>query len=173
MAEALHRRIRVRGAEPVPDRTAELLAVTAPLAPRADRNGARTAQRSQSWARYGLLWVALVQLVLAVPALFLGADHGASLHVAHEIGAWDAALAIAMLTVAFQPRRAAGLLPFVGSLTVVLLLTAAIDVAGGHTPVVGETGHLLTLAGVVLLWIVARSRPDPRPLIRFTHQPTT
>jgi predicted anti-sigma-YlaC factor YlaD len=112
------------------------------------------------------LWVALTQLVLAVPALFLGADHGADLHVAHEIGSWDAALAFAMLTVAFQPRRAAGLLPFVGALTVVLLATAGIDVAGGHTPALGESAHLLTLAGVVLLWIVAHARTDQRPLVR-------
>ena len=178
-AEALHRRLRVRPAEAVPDRSAELLAAIAPHAPRADRSAGRPglaglADRAtdRGWTRYALLWVALTQLALAIPALFLGTDHGADLHVAHEIGSWDAALAFAMLTVAFQPRRAAGLLPFVGSLTVVLFATAVLDVAGGHTPAIGESGHLLTLVGVVLLWLVSRARPDERPLVRWRARAT-
>ncbi|MEO9224690.1 MAG: copper resistance protein CopC [Acidimicrobiales bacterium] len=169
-ASKLHRRFRIRPAEAVRDHSAEILAAVAMHAPRSDH--ARSATQAspdrpeRGWARYALLWLALTQLALAVPALLFGTDHGADLHVAHEIGSWDAALAFAMLLVAFQPRRATGLLPFVGALSAVLLVTAAIDVAGGHAPAIGEAGHLLTLVGVGLLWLVSRARPDDRPLVR-------
>jgi predicted anti-sigma-YlaC factor YlaD len=144
-AAAQHRSLRVRPAEEVPDLTASILAATAHLRP----------QPVREWARYGLLAVALTQLVLALPALLLGDDAGASVHVARELGSFDAAVAVGLLWAAWQPRRAAGLLPVAGALAAAMLLTGVLDVAGEDAPVLGEARHLLELAGLALLWALA------------------
>ena len=67
-------------------------------------------------ARWALFVVALTQLVLAAPALLLGEDTGATVHVARELGAFDLALAVGLLVAAWQPARAWGLLPVVAAL---------------------------------------------------------
>jgi predicted anti-sigma-YlaC factor YlaD len=120
------------------------------------------------WPRYVLLWVGLTQLVLAVPAL-AGDGRGASTHVARELGSWDVALAVGLLVVAWQPRRAAGLLPFALALAGAMALTATLDVVAGHAPASGEASHLIDIVGMAALWIAARSpanarwRPHHRP----------
>ena len=101
-------------------------------------------------ARYVLLWVGLTQLVLAVPAL-AGDDRGASTHVARELGSWAVALAVGLLVVAWQPRRAAGLLPFALALSGAMALTASLDVIAGHAPASGELLHVLDVAGVAAM----------------------
>jgi predicted anti-sigma-YlaC factor YlaD len=115
--------------------------------------------------RVGLVMVAVAQLLLAVPGLLFGDDEGAPIHVAHEVGAWDLALAVGFLFAAWRPLRAVGMLPFVGALSAGLLLTAVIDVAHGRQPVLTETTHLLELAGTVLLWLLMS--PRPRRLLRI------
>ena len=149
-AAAQHRALRVRAADPVPDLTGPILAAVAPVAPRPVRE----------WVRYALLAVAATQLVLALPALVLGDDPDASIHVARELGSFDIALAVGLLWAAWQPRRAAGLLPMVAALAGAMALTAVLDVVGGDAPAGGEAHHLLDLAGLVLLWALAH---PPRP----------
>ena len=79
----LHRMVRVREAEVVPDLTAAILGA-------APATGAAVARRRAaepvSVARWALFVVALTQLVLAGPALLLGEDAGATVHVARELG---------------------------------------------------------------------------------------
>jgi predicted anti-sigma-YlaC factor YlaD len=154
-AVALHRSLRVRTAAAVPDLTAAILATAKP-APR------------REWPRYALLWVGLTQLALAVPAL-AGDGTGASTHVARELGSWDIALAVGLLVAAWQPRRAAGLLPFALALAGAMALTSVLDIAGGRVPAAGEAQHLLDLVGVGSLWVLVRSAPGPsmaRRLVR-------
>ena len=91
--------------------------------PGADAGSAR------EWPRYVLLVVALTQLLIALPALVLGDEAGTTVHLARELGSWDAALAIAWLVVTWAPRRAAGLLPFAVALAAVMVGTALLDVA--------------------------------------------
>ena len=67
-------------------------------------------------ARWALFVVALTQLVLAAPALLLGEDAGATVHVARELGSFDVALAVGLLVAAWQPARAWGLLPVIAAL---------------------------------------------------------
>lgn len=150
---ALHRVVRVREAEPVPDLTAAILAA-APTATRARRRSPLTEVVSP--ARWALLVVALTQLVLAAPALLLGEDAGASVHVARELGAFDVALAVGLLVAAWQPARAWGLLPVVAALACVMGGTAVLDVVRGTASSLGEAHHVLDLAGVAVLWWVAR-----------------
>jgi predicted anti-sigma-YlaC factor YlaD len=151
-ADALTRSIRVRPAEAVPNLTATILA-NAPAPARV-------------WPRYVVLWVGLTQLVLAIPAL-AGDDRGASTHVARELGSWDIALAVGLLLVAWQPRRAVGLLPFALALAGAMALTAGLDIAAGHAPASGEMLHVIDVVGVGALWLAARSpatvRWRPRP----------
>lgn len=141
--------VRVREAESVPDLSAAILghAPTPRRSPLAD---------VVSPARWALFVVALTQLVLAAPALLLGEDTGATVHVARELGSFDVALAVGLLVAAWQPARAWGLLPVVAALALVMGGTAVLDVARGTASSVGEVHHVLDLAGVALLWWVAR-----------------
>lgn len=149
-AAAQHRALRVHAAEPVPDLTASILAATAALRPRPVRE----------WARYALLAVAATQLLLAIPALLFGDDPGASIHVARELGSFDVAIAVGLLWAAWQPQRAAGLLPLAVALAGAMVLTGVLDVVGDDAPALGEAHHVLDLAGLALLWALAH---PPRP----------
>jgi predicted anti-sigma-YlaC factor YlaD len=152
----LHRMVRVREAEVVPDLTAAILGPppSAPL---------RRSPLGEviSPARWALFVVALTQLVLAAPALLLGEDSGATVHVARELGSFDVALAVGLLVAAWQPARAWGLLPVIAALGLVMAGTAVVDVVRGTASGFGEAHHVLDLAGLVLLWLVAREERGP------------
>jgi len=115
--------------------------------------------------RLGLVAVGALQLALAVPGLLFGTDDGAPIHVAHEVGAWDLALAVGFVYAAWRPLRALGLLPFAAVLSIGLVATAVIDVAHGHTTALAETTHLLDVVGTTLLYLLTsppiRTRPQP------------
>lgn len=145
----LHRMVRVRAAETIPDLTAPILAAAPAVARPAPIERIST-------TRWALFVVALTQLLLAAPALLFGEDAGASMHVARELGSFDVALAVGFLVAAWQPARAWGLLPVAAALGLVMALTAAVDLVGGTATTVGEAHHLLDLAGLGLLWVVAR-----------------
>jgi predicted anti-sigma-YlaC factor YlaD len=148
----LHRAVRVREAEVVPDLSAAIVDRVAPVpSPRRSPLG-----EPVSTARWGLFVVALTQLVLAAPALLLGEDAGATVHAARELGAFDVALAVGLLVAAWQPARAWGLLPVIAALALVMAGTAAVDLARGTATSMGEAHHVLDLAGLLLLWLVAR-----------------
>jgi predicted anti-sigma-YlaC factor YlaD len=108
------------------------------------------------WARYGLLAVALMQVVVAVPQL-LASGSGTSIHDQHHLGAWEAAFGVSLVIVAWQPERARGLLPFAAALSIGLAVTALSDAIGGRVSAMAESYHLLQVAGLVLLWIVGRA----------------
>jgi predicted anti-sigma-YlaC factor YlaD len=122
-----------------------------------------------STLRLGLVAVGVVQLALAVPGLVYGSDEGAPIHIAHEVGSWDLALAIAFVFAAWRPLRAVGLLPFAAALSGALIVTAIIDVAHGRAVALPETAHLLELVGTAFLYLLVaprgrlgRSRPALR-----------
>jgi predicted anti-sigma-YlaC factor YlaD len=161
----LHRMVRVRVAEPVPDLSAEIVEAFVPAA-RSRRRGSTAAHRLPvlgepiSASRWALFVVGLTQLVLAGPAVLLGEDSGATIHVARELGSFDVALAVGLLVAAWQPARAWGLLPLAAALACVMFGTSVLDVLDGRVSTLGEAHHLLNLAGVAFLWSVAR---DLRP----------
>jgi predicted anti-sigma-YlaC factor YlaD len=159
----LHRLVRVRAADPVPDLSAAIVDAHHPAPRRAStrRSAALGAfDEPISPVRWGLFVVALTQLVLAGPSLLLGEDAGATVHVARELGAFDVALAIGLLVAAWQPARAWGLFPVTAALGLVMVAIATLDLVDGSTSMGREAPHLLELAGVLLLWLVAR---DARP----------
>lgn len=152
--DELHRHVRVQEAEPVPDLTAAIL----DAAPhrQAARRSAGVLGQPVSTARWALLTVALTQLVLAVPGLVFGDTADAGVHIARELGSFDVALAVGLLVAAWQPARAWGLLPLAVALVLFVGFSTALDLADGTASGGGEAHHLLDVAGVALLWVVAR-----------------
>jgi len=169
-ATGVTRAARVRSAEPVPDLTDRVINAIAaePLAVRPRATGGTADDTAPAIIRLTLALIAAAQLCIAVPAL-VGNDLGATVHVAHEQGAWGIALAAALGAAAWRPSRAAGLLPllavFVGSLG---LLTIS-DILAGRVAPGAELPHLMAAVGLLLLWLEAHppagltmtSRPVP------------
>lgn len=125
------------------------------------------ATRRWSWpaaatrTRLALVLVALGQIVLTVPALIFGSDHDAPIHVAHEMGSFDLALAVGFLVAAWRPSSARGMSTIVGVAALALILTAVIDLAVGRTSPGDEAPHLLAVAGWLLLRRLCAFTPNP------------
>jgi len=147
-ATKLHRAVRLRRAEDVPDLTSAVLE-------------AAPAHGYRLFARYALLTVSLTILILAVPALLFGTEGSAPAHLARHLGALDIAIGIGLLGAAWRPARARSFLPIAAALAGSMLVTAVIDAADGTTPLIGEAYHLLELTGLVLVWALA-GFPAPR-----------
>jgi predicted anti-sigma-YlaC factor YlaD len=152
-AEQVTVRVRQAPGPAAPDRTEQLLAaVIADQAPR------RRPRRIRWEARAGLAAAALAQFVIIVPALLLGnAGGGAPVHASHELGAFELALAAGFAAAAMRPALARAMLPLAGVAAVTLAVLAFVDSALGYTTLIAETPHLITLAGAVLLFVLART----------------
>jgi predicted anti-sigma-YlaC factor YlaD len=132
-------------------------------------------RRRAPWpARVGLVLLALGQIAITIPALVFGTDHDAPIHVAHEMGSFDLAIAAGFLVAAWRPQRAKGMRVLVGVAAVLLLVTAVIDLAAGRTTLLDEAPHLLTIAGWLLLELLSRRVPDQRehPGLGVSGRPT-
>jgi predicted anti-sigma-YlaC factor YlaD len=156
-ASRLQRWLRLRPAESVPDLTPAILARIGPTEPGLRRG----AQRE---VRIALAVLAGLVAVLPLPAPLLAEEAGAPLHLARELGAFQVALAVGLLLVAWQPRRRVQLLPVLAVLSVCPAVIAALDVAGGRTPASAEGHHLVQLAGLGLVWLLAHPPGRTRPV---------
>ncbi|MHB1536034.1 MAG: hypothetical protein ACYC1D_15775 [Acidimicrobiales bacterium] len=110
--------------------------------------------------RVALGIVALLELWIVVPQLFLGHDQGAPAHLAHEMGALGLGLAVGFAVAALRPSRAVGMSAVVLASAAGLLITSITDLVGGLTTVSHEIPHLVAAAGAIILWKLARSAPD-------------
>jgi predicted anti-sigma-YlaC factor YlaD len=118
----------------------------------------RRVVRRRLLLRAGLLLVGLVQLAIAVPAIngdSLGMTM--SMHAAHEAAAWNLALAVAFLASALRPRRAAGLVPLLGTFIVVLGALSVRDIAAGVVSADRIATHAAALVGLLLLIALDRA----------------
>jgi predicted anti-sigma-YlaC factor YlaD len=171
--ESMHRSVRIAPAEPLADLTPAILSAigrepdaaaeraTADRGTAGRRAGSRPAVVAveRAWfdpLRVGLALLAVLKLAYSLPELVGGSLTGAGIHVAHESGSFDVALAIGLLVVALQPWRAWGLLPVVATLAACLLTTACIDVLAGREQVTAELHHGSDVLGLALLWSIAR-----------------
>ena len=149
-AAVVTRRARLAEAPQVPDLTAAILTALPRELP-----GAALAARSRlvdTAVRLLLLAVAVAQAGLAWPALTSGsAAMSAPVHVAHETGAWNLAVAAAFLAVSIAPRLAVGGLPFLATFAGLLVPVTLADLAAGHVHADRAVAHLLLLVGVVLV----------------------
>lgn len=154
---------RVTTADPVADRTPAIIAAAVAQG----LLGGDTPYAQRQW-RLVLAGLALTQLALALPDLLFGADTPAAVHVTHELGAWDVALAVGFLFAALRPSRAWGMLPLVAALVGCLVVTTAVDVAAGNASAAAEAAHALDLAGLAVLWQLAhRPAASARPRLHL------
>jgi predicted anti-sigma-YlaC factor YlaD len=167
-AHAVTRRARLGGAFLNHDLTpAVLAAVAAPARQRLATRGA-------------LIVLAAGQFAIAAPMLFLGHDHDAGVHAAHELGSFNMALAIAFAVGAIRPALSAGLAWVCGFAAAGLVATAIADLISGQAIGADEAQHLVAAAGAALLvWQArAQSRETAGPAIapatvRFEVRPAT
>jgi predicted anti-sigma-YlaC factor YlaD len=119
--------------------------------------------RKRSVQRGALLALALGQLAVAAPMLFLGHDREAGVHAAHELGSFNMALAIAFVVGAVRPRLSAGLAWPCGIAAVCLIGTAAADLFSGQAIGADEALHLVAVAGALLLAWQSRTLDSAGP----------
>lgn len=162
-AHEVTRRARLVVAPPVPRRAGEVAAAV-----RA-RTGRRWRLRPGMLPRLGLVAVAAGELAITVPCLLLGQDRSAPVHIAHEMGSFDAALAVGFLVAAWRPGRALGMRALVGAAAALLVATAVIDLLTGRTTLSDEAPHLLVVAGWLMIHRLAVITPPavarPRPAL--------
>lgn len=166
-AVVLHRRMRLLEAPRVGDVSAGVAAAID-----ADAHSRRRLWRSWQLTRATLGGIGAAQLLLAVPVLLFGHDEQAPTHVAHEVGSFALAIAIGMLLAAWRPRLSAGMLPIIGIIAGLLLITAGSDLAFGRTQLSDEWPHLFDVAGFLLLWRLAKVTQDPSGDAGWSTAPT-
>lgn len=131
-----------------------------------DAGRARRSPAGVLHLRVALALVAVVQLVVAWPGLLLDERHAAG-HVAHELTSWDLGLAVGFLVLAWRPSRAWGALPLVAVLVACLAGVSLVDVVSGAALLGRELVHLLEVAGLVCLWVLARRVPRSSIVLRM------
>jgi predicted anti-sigma-YlaC factor YlaD len=176
-AHAITRRARLGTAQDIPDLAARVLA--------AWNSPAGQARRSPWWrrgvtARIALGILAIAQVVVTFPQLWLGHDADTATHPAHELGSLGAAFAVGLAAAAVRPARARALVPIVGAGGLALLATAIADLISRRTVISDELPHLIVVTGwLVLLALAAtESRLPGRPtlqvvraaLVRWAHR---
>jgi predicted anti-sigma-YlaC factor YlaD len=118
-----------------------------------------TGRRRRLIQRAGLIIVAAAQLAITVPLLFLGHNHDAGVHAAHELGSFNLALAVAFAVGAVRPALSAGLAWPCGIAATGLAGTAIADLFSGQALGADEAQHLIAVAGAALLvWQARTSR---------------
>src|SRR5262245_13996926 len=116
--------------------------------------------------RIALLAVALLQLVALWPGLLL--DEGsASAHTINELASWDLGLAVSFLILAWLPWRAWGALPVIAVMVIFLAGTSASDLLRGQASLSHEAAHVLQIAGLACLWMIARRMPRSSVVLRL------
>jgi predicted anti-sigma-YlaC factor YlaD len=164
-AHRLTRSTRLTPARAMTDDTARILeAVMADRKVRRPplRNTLKNSRRL--FFRGGLAMAAMGQLAITVPALVLGdAGVGVPLHASRELGAFNLALAVGFVLAALRPKLARGMLPLVAVATFGLIVVVAVDTAWGATTLLAEVPHLITVAGMALLFLIAEPPPPPLP----------
>jgi predicted anti-sigma-YlaC factor YlaD len=188
-AEQLTRLVRVQPAR-VPDLTATILAaVAADRAAAAKTRAAKTraaktraektrtvadqaaaAQHSrvfggrqaiQRLLQAAVAAIAAMELLVVMPVM-LGVE--ADEHANHEVGAFAAAVAVAFLLAAFQPKLARAYTPIAVVLAVCLTATSGLDIGEHRVTVLHEIGgHWGTIIQAALIFALGRLHsPSPR-----------
>ncbi|CAB4805966.1 MAG: hypothetical protein F2894_00530 [Actinobacteria bacterium] len=111
--------------------------------------------------RIALAAVAVAELFIAIPDLFLGHSPGEQqnhAHITRHLGAFVCAYAVGLLVVALRPAKARAFVPMTVALALAMLGGAVADVRRGEALALKEVQHGLEILGMVLVWLLA-SRP--------------
>lgn len=154
-AIGLTRAVRVAATEVAPDMTPTIMAAIN------EQRVGRASRFDPQALRIGLITLAVVQMLLAVPVLLFGSDAGAPIHLAREIGSFDFALAVGFFFVGWRPARAYGMLPLVAAVVGCLAITTGVDLVRGTATLLNESAHLLDVMGLAAVWEMARSAGYP------------
>jgi predicted anti-sigma-YlaC factor YlaD len=136
-------------------------AVLAALVSPPERRPARAGLLSIGEWRVALGVIAVALFVVTWPGAFLDEGH-ASVHIAHQLTAWDMGLAAGFVVAALFPARAWGMFPLACVLVACMTGAFVLDILSGHGVLGTEVVHALEIAGLICLWAVAR---------RSAHQP--
>ena len=154
-AHAVTRNVRLAPARPVPPPPLSLLAAASA------RSGPTRQRREIALTRVALVAIAATQLIwVSIPALMFGADSDAPIHISHEMGSFDLAVAVGFLVAGWQPARAQGMRALLGVAALLLALTAGLDLAHGSTSVSDELPHMLVVVGWLLVRRLATLTPS-------------
>jgi predicted anti-sigma-YlaC factor YlaD len=115
--------------------------------------------------RMALAVIAIIQLGTAWPGVITGGH--ASVHISHELTSWDVGLAVGFLFLAWRPSRAWGALPLVALLVACLTGASVLDLVSGEHLLGREAVHLLEVAGLGCLWVLARRVPRSSVVLRL------
>jgi predicted anti-sigma-YlaC factor YlaD len=158
-AIAVTRAVRVASAEAPPDLAPQIMAAI--NAERTSKSRAGVRRLDPQALRGGLIALAVVQMLLALPVLLLGRDSGAPVHIAREVGSFDFALAVGFFFAGWRPGRAHGMLPLVVALVGCLTIATGVDLARGTATLLNESAHLLDLFGLAAVWGLSRAERYP------------
>jgi predicted anti-sigma-YlaC factor YlaD len=119
---------------------------------------ARRVARRRRRLRVALLLAGIAQFLVGLPAL-TGDSIGMAMaaHATHEAAAWNLAIGAAFVAAALVPRRAAGLIPLLGTFIVVLGALSVHDLATGAVTVGRLATHAAALVGLLLLVLLDRA----------------
>jgi hypothetical protein len=106
--------------------------------------------------RLVLVALAIVLAMESIAPLLFGVGTDAPEHTARHLGAYGLALATGFLYTALRPRRAGALVPVAAVLSIALAMTATGDVLTGRTQLLSESGHVVELIALVVLWMLVR-----------------
>lgn len=124
---------------------------------------ARRRNRLRLGLRVALAVLGAGQLLIAALTL-LGVTawaHPGDTHLSHEFAAWNLALGVGFLWIAFRAATPAGLVPTLATFVLVLTVLEVVDVVSGHVELVRVLSHALVQAGLVVVVALA-GRPDGR-----------
>ncbi|WP_240687145.1 zf-HC2 domain-containing protein [Amycolatopsis suaedae] len=122
--------------------------------------------RRRDRLRAGLVFAAVAQLSVVVSQLLAPhlAQQSSAGHLGHETAAFNFAVAMAMLFVAWRPNRAGTQLPVLLSFTAILAVLSIVDLLSGAVGWYRLSSHVPLLLGVlctVLLGLTQRGTPAP------------
>lgn len=124
------------------------------------------------WIRFALVWAAVLLIVWNIVDMFV-AGSGPAIHLERHQAAFDVALGMAFLFVAWRPDRAYGMVPFAATFTFALSISALIDLLNGASTLLRESAHLIELAGLALLWVLGAAVGPGKGARRFWRKPAS
>ena len=86
------------------------------------------------------------------------ADGTSLIHIANESAAWNLALGVGFVWIAWRVSRASGLMPTLTAFVVVLTMIEALDLVEGHVDTGRVLSHTLVLVGFVIMLALSGPR---------------